>query len=102
MVFIVGDIMRLVFSLTEFDVDILDIPKDVVQNIKKTQKDFDKWLYDKSNKLTWDKKQGSFCFRGDAFVYWLNEFVLKERKDKAFLVESQPAEYDHTLPMLKY
>lgn len=94
--------MKLVFRFTEYDVDILDVPQDILQDIKAIQKSFDKWLYDKENKLTWDKERRVFCFRGDALVYWLNEFTLKERKDKAILIESQPDEYDHSLPTLRY
>ncbi|MGN1443970.1 MAG: hypothetical protein ACI4XE_08995 [Acutalibacteraceae bacterium] len=93
--------MKLVFAFTEFDVDILDVPSEIISNIKKVCKQFDKWLYDKNNKETWDKERQAFCFRGDMFVYWLNEYYLKD-KEKALMIVSQPDEYDHNLPTVWY
>lgn len=90
--------MKVVFAFTEFDVDIVDIPNSIFNNINPIIRDFDKWLYDKDNKLSWDAKNKAFCFRADLFVYWLNKYVLSD-KEKAQLVESQPEEYDHNLPI---
>ena len=59
------------------------------------------WLYDKDNKETYDKSSGAFCFRGDMFVYRLNEHY-PENGEKASLIVSQPDEYDHTLPTVWY
>lgn len=93
--------MEIIFSFTEFDVDIVDIPDSIYNNINAIIKNFDKWVYNKDNKLTWDEKNKSFCFRADMFVYWLNKYVLLD-KEKAQLIESQPEEYDRNLPMLMF
>ncbi len=96
--------MILIFKFHEFDVDVLDVPEFVITDIRKIQKQFDKWLYDKDNPKTWNKDVGAFCFRGDMFVYWLNEYLLKDSKEKAKLVESQvsDADYDSELLRLNY
>ena len=96
--------MIIIFRFHEFDADVIDVPEFVIPDIKKIQKQFDKWLYDKDNPKTWDKKRGVFSFRGDMFVYWLNEYLLKDCKVKAKLVESQvfDANYDSELLRLNY
>ena len=93
--------MKLVFAFTEFDVDILDVPSEIISDIKKVCKQFDKWLYDKDNKKSWDRERRVFCFRGDMFVYWLNEYYL-QGEEKASLIVSQPNEYDSSLPIVWY
>lgn len=97
-------ILKIIFAFTEFDVDIVDIPDSIYNNKNVIIKNFDKWVYNKDNKLTWDEKNKTFCFRADMFVYWLNKYVLsdKENKEKAQLIESQPEVYDHNLPMLMF
>lgn len=86
--------MLLNFAFSEFDADILDVPRLVIDNINSYRKEFEKWLYDKSNKMTYDTKERVFRFRGDAFVYWLNTYVLNESSEKAKLINSQPDSVD--------
>lgn len=93
--------MKIAIAFTEFDVDIIDIPQSVLNDIKNIRKKFDKWIYDKDNKLSWDSKNKVFCFRADLFVFWLNEYVLSA-DEKATLLESQPDSYDHSLPILRF
>lgn len=93
--------MILIFKFHEFDVDVLDVPEFVITDIRKIQKQFDKWLYDKDNPKTWHKDVGAFCFRGDMFVYWLNEYLLKDSKEKAKLVESQVLDADYGSELLR-
>ena len=93
--------MILIFKFNEFDVDVLDVPEFVITDIRKIQKQFDKWLNDKGNPKTWHKDVGAFCFRGDKFVYWLNEYLLKDSKEKAKLVESQVLDADYGSELLR-
>lgn len=53
--------MRIAVAFTEFDVDIIDIPQSVLNDIKNIRKKFDKWIYDKDNKLSWDSKTRYFA-----------------------------------------
>lgn len=81
--------MLLNFAFSEYDTDILEVPEFIIENIDLYRKKFEKWLYDKSNKMTYDSKDRVFRFRGDAFVYWLNTYVLKDNDTKAKLIASQ-------------
>ena len=93
--------LRVVVAFTEYDVDIIDVPKSIFDNINVIRRKFDKWVYNKDNVLSWDKKNKVFCFRADLFVFWLNTYVLTG-EEKAELIESQPDEYDHNMPKLYF
>ena len=93
--------LKLIIEFTEFDVDIAEVPQSVIDDIKNIEKKFNKWVYDKDNKLSWDRENRAFCFRGDLFVYWLNQFVLSNN-EKAELKESQPESYDRSLPKIMF
>lgn len=93
--------MLLIFKFHDFDVDVLDVPEFVITDIKKIQKQFDKWLYDKDNPKTWHRDVGAFCFRGDMFVHWLNEYLLKDSKVKAKILESQAEDSDYDPDLLR-
>lgn len=38
----------------------------------------------------------------ESFIYWLNEFVLKDSKEKAYIVQKSINNYDESLPTIYY
>ena len=36
------------------------------------------------------------------YIYWLNEFVLKDSKEKAYIVRKSINNYDESLPTIYY
>ena len=84
-----------------FDADIIEVPDEVEKNIKKIQERFDKWIHDKSQKHNyWIYKHGKKdcpCFRGDAFVEYINKFILNDSTEKAKIIEMYVEEYDTSL-----
>ena len=92
--------MKLLIAFTELDVDVIEVPDFVIGDLKKIRNKFDRWLYDKNNKLSWDSENKVFCFRTELFVYWLNKFVLSDCEEKAIQIESQVETYDKSLPIL--
>ena len=94
--------MKVVLEFT-YDADIVSIPVENTADLKKLQNKFDKWIHSTdSNHPFWDYSSGSkvACYRGDAFVYWLNEFIFKESTEKAEFLESEINDYDKSLPSL--
>lgn len=78
---------KIVVEMT-FDADIIEIPKELVHDLIKIQEEFDEWIHDKSvNHSYWIYKHNKKycpCFRGDAFVEYINNFVLeKDAKERA-------------------
>lgn len=78
--------------LVEFDInaDIIDVPQSVIDNREVLQYRFLKWLYKKGNKHKYWKMLGGtmgVMYRSDAFVEWLNEFVLKDSTERASILE---------------
>ena len=71
------------------------VPDYIANNIHKYTKMFDKWLLDKDNNHGyWEKRNGRnfmVSFDVDAFVFYLNEYVVKEKKDKVFISEEDSA-----------
>lgn len=96
--------MKVVLEFT-YDADIISIPDEkAVDDLKKYRNKFDEWLYDKNiDHPYWvysNGKKECVAYRGDAFVFWLNEFVFKNCEKKAELLESEIDDYDKTLPSL--
>jgi hypothetical protein len=80
-----------------FDIQYFRCPAKVGRNVRKLQKDFDRWLYDReSNHPYWeiaheDEEGNKFygvCFDAEAFVYWLNNVRFKKGKRVAKLIET--------------
>lgn len=88
---------RIAIKMT-YDADIAEVPDFIEADLKKYQRKFDKWLYDKSNKHKyWVYKDGrpyGVSFRGDAFVEYLNEVVLCDCDEKASIIEMETNDYD--------
>jgi len=76
----------------DIDSDLIDCSNDIYDNIEKYQTEFFKWLFDKNNEHKyWICKNGKkfgCCYRSDAFVEWLNKFVINDNTKKAKVVES--------------
>ncbi|MBQ7161120.1 MAG: hypothetical protein IJR90_05385 [Clostridia bacterium] len=70
---------------------ILSVPSDIAKDIKKIQRAFDKWLYDKSNNHgLWIVKNGrkaAVQFDASDFADFINRTYLNERKEKAKITE---------------
>jgi len=76
----------------EFDInaDIIDVPQEVIDNRKLLNRACVNWLYSSAVKprytVTINGHRG-LCYRSEAFVAFLNENLLKDSKQKAFIVE---------------
>jgi len=95
---------KVVVEMT-FDADIIEIPKELVHDLIKIQEEFDEWIHDKSvNHSYWIYKHNKKycpCFRGDAFVEYINNFVLeKDAKERAKVLEEYITDYDKSLPSI--
>ena len=85
--------------------DLINVPDSIAKNIKKYQNKFDKWLHDKSNNHPFwetDKfgKKLAAITSSEAFIYWINEFVLSDSKQKAVLYEENTNVYDELIPKI--
>lgn len=71
--------------------DIIECPDWVVTDLKGYQQSFDVWLFDKKNDHPyWKYKDGEkygCCYRANAFVDWLNRFVLCSALEKSSVLE---------------
>ncbi len=92
-----------------FRFDLVDVPKDIAKDLKKHQLQCDKWLFNKKNNHEFWIERGSnkkyavnTC--SEAFVYYLNTFVLNNSKEKATIVEkSKPNKIlDESIPTIFY
>lgn len=94
--------------ITDFavDVDIIEVPKMVIDNAEDYQAQFFKWLFNKSidHAYWWyeDGKKYGCNYRSDAFVEWLNAYPLKDEEEKAFIVSTCLTAYDQALPRLNF
>ena len=92
------------FDEERLDADVLDVPDDVVGNLRQLQQEFFRWLFDKSNDHPyWYYRNGEkygCCYRGEAFVYWLNNCYLGAASKTALLVEQWAERVDCTRPEL--
>ena len=97
-------LVNLVF---DYYTDVINVPDKIGTQIKKYQKKCYKWLYNKDNdhqyweKDEYGKKLGVGIF-SDAFVYWLNSFVLNDSEQKTVVLKRNLQEYDSSLPTIFY
>jgi hypothetical protein len=86
------------------DADIIDCPVDILNNLTEYRNKFIDWLYDKQNHHSyWVYKNGEqygCCYRSEAFVEWLNYFVLPNSIIKAKVLESNIMSWDKSLMSL--
>lgn len=85
--------------IVEFDIgaDLIEVPEWVVRDLEKLRRQFLKWLtgFEGSRRY---RKGGCWCYRSDAFVYWLNKRVLKG--EQARVVQEQLGAWDESLPSI--
>lgn len=90
----------------DIDVDIIDCPKEVVDNLEDYRDKFLKWLFDKQNDHSYwlyeNGKKNCCCYRSEAFVEWLNSNILTNSLIKARLLESSVMKWDKKLPSLSF
>ena len=81
---------RIAITFT-FQTDIIVVPEDIAKNIKKIQRSFDRWLYDKNNDHgCWEiinGKKRAVSFDTDVFVDYINNHYLNDRCDKVLVTE---------------
>ena len=85
------------------DIAIIDVPEDIVNNIEVIQRQFFSWLFDETNNHEyWVTINGiNLCsYDVDAFIKWLNIYVLKEKK--AILVQRYVDKIDKRLPIIYF
>jgi hypothetical protein len=78
----------------EDDIEYMLCPPKVGRNIKRLQKEFWEWLYDRENQHPYwfaDEEDGivtyGVSYRTDAFIYWLNKVKFNKGKNVARLIE---------------
>ena len=85
--------------IVEFDIgaDLIEVPEWVVRDRERLRQRFFKWLtgFEGSRRY---RKGGCWCYRSDAFVYWLNKRVLKG--EQARVVQEQLGAWDESLPSI--
>ena len=91
----------------DYYVDIINVPDNIGVNIRKYQNKCDQWLFDELNDHEFWEKDSSGEKLGvgicsEAFVYWLNNFVLMNSKEKANIVKKNINKCDDSLPSIYY
>ena len=86
--------------IVEFDIgaDLIEVPEWVVRDRERLCRQFFKWLYGFEGSRRY-RKGGCWCYRSEAFVYWLNKKILTEG-EQARVVREQLREWDDTLPSI--
>lgn len=97
----------LVNVVFDYYADVIDVPDCVGKSIKKYQNKCDRWLFNKLNDHEFWEKDSSGNKLGvgicsESFIYWLNEFVLKNSEEKAYIVQKNVDKYDESLPTIYY
>ena len=90
----------MVNMIVEFDIsaDRIQVPEWVVRDRELLRRRFFKWLCGEEGSRRY-RKGGCWCYRSDAFVYWLNKKVLKNGEQAAVL-ETMLHTWDESLPSI--
>lgn len=72
--------------------DYIYVPSEINLKKYKIKDEFYNWIDNTEDEHTfWEYENGvkiGLNYRGDAIVYWLNNYILKDTKDKSRLIES--------------
>lgn len=76
----------------DYDADYMYCPDSI--EIESLIKQFNEWIYDPTvtHPFWTDEDHIAVCYRADAIVYWLNEYVLKDSEEKAKVTEEMVRE----------
>ena len=74
------------------DGDLISVPKEIINEIYTYAKKFGEWILDKENEhgywLIENGEKKVCCYRGLAFVEWLNTNILINSSKKASVIET--------------
>jgi hypothetical protein len=97
--------MKVIIDFYE-DADIIECPENIVGSLMDYREKFLEWLFDKQNEHSyWYYKNGEkfgCCYRSEAFVEWLNKFILFDSLDKVEVIETNVTELDKSLPFVSF
>lgn len=89
------------------NVDIIDIPERIFQDIEDLQQSFFKWIFNKSNDHKYwvlgdngEKIYCSYCV--DAFIEWLNEYTIHDMEEKARCVQMNVEKVLNNKPIIYF
>lgn len=91
--------MKKVVVKMQYDADIIEVPDNIEKDIIKIQSKFDEWIHNETVEHDyWIYKYGKkfcACFRADAFVEYINKFILDENgEEQAKILEKFVTDYD--------
>jgi len=74
--------------------------------IEELASEFDNWIHDRNiDHQYWRYSNGEkfgVCYRGDAFIYWLNNYHLKNNVEKVQLVSESPEVINQVEKMISF
>ena len=82
----------LINIIFDYYADIVSVPDYIGIDLLNYQNKCDKWLFDKTNEHEcWEKdasgKKLGVGICSEAFIYWINKFILKDSEEKAYIVK---------------
>ena len=82
----------LINIIFDYYADIVSVPDYIGIDLLNFQNKCDKWLFDKTNEHEFWEKDASGKKLGvgicsEAFIYWINKFILKDSEEKAYIVK---------------
>ena len=89
-----------------YHTDVILVPDEIGAKIRKYQKLFDKWIYDKSNNhgywIYQNNQKKGVSFDTKTFVDYLNEFHLKDKIDKAIIYRESAESISEEIPIIYF
>ena len=77
----------------DIDSDLMECPEEIISELAIYQEHFYRWMFDKNiDHKYWCIENGTkeaVCYRGDAFVEWMNQFILCNSESKARIIKQQ-------------
>ena len=92
--------MKILLNWT-YESDVVECPKEIAEKLLYYQVKFDEWIHKDDNNYWID---GRFGFDSNAFVDWLNTYILVQNKEKAEIIQSgiNPTEEQKKLPHINF
>ena len=87
-----------------YDIDIIEVPDIIADEMTEYQAAFDRWLYDENNEhshwILQDGEKVAVSFGCKTFVDFLNEHILYHAEEKAIVLKRNVLSVPDKIPVL--
>jgi len=97
-------LMKKVALKFTYEIDLIEVPDTIADEMTECQAAFDRWLYDENNEhshwILQDGEKVAVSFDSQTFVEFLNKYILLSAEEKAIVLKRNVLSVSDKIPVL--